>query len=150
MKQVNQTVYRHLIKDLQHLKDRAISDKQVIECIRSIEARIYKFDYKKRFHELLIRKLENHLKQVFTSLSHSIEQHFRNDICTKLNELVEMYVKSNTDENSFDELLNTFDSYITQIKQGQIRPSKTRYNNVSSDAVVPTMSPSLQSLQSIY
>jgi hypothetical protein len=150
MKQINQTVYRHLIKDLQHLKDRAIIDKQAIECIRSIEVRTYKFDYKKRFNELLIKELENHLKQVFNMLSHSFGQHLRIDICKKLNELVEIYIKSNTDENSFDELLKTFDSYITQIKQGQIRSSKTRYHYSSSDAVVPTMSPSLQSLQSIY
>ncbi len=149
MKQINQVVYRHLIKDLQRLRDRAISDKQAEECIRSIEARLYKFDYKKRFDELLIKKLQNRLQQIFNTLSRSFEQQFRFDICKKLNELVEIYVKSNTDERSSDEFLITFDSYITQIKQGQIRSSKTRYPHGSSDAIVPTMSPSLQSLQSI-
>jgi len=144
MKKINQITYRHLIKDLQRLKDRAIFDKQIIECIRSIEAGLYKFDYKKRFNELLIKKLENHLKQMLNTQSRSFEQQFRIDICKKLNELIEIYIKSTTDENSFDDLLTTFDSYITQI-----RLSKTRYNDRSSDTIVPTISPSLQSLQSI-
>ncbi|CAF0821315.1 unnamed protein product [Rotaria sp. Silwood1] len=149
MKQINQATYRHLIKSLQRLRDHALIDKQAIECIRSIEAQTCKFDYRKRFNEILIKKLENHLKHLFTVLPHLFEQHLRIDICKKLNELVEIYVKSNTNENSSDEFLSLFDSYISQIKQGQSRPSRTRYHYASSDAVVPTTSSSLQSLQNI-
>ncbi|CAF3939326.1 unnamed protein product, partial [Rotaria sp. Silwood2] len=148
MKQINQGVYRHLMKSLQCLKDHALIDKQAIECIRSIEIQIYKFDYRKRFDETLIKKLENKLKHIFTVLSHSFEQHLRIDICKKLNELIEIYVKSDSNENSSDEFLNTFDSYISQFKQSQSRPSRTRYHYASSDAILPTTS-SLQSLQHI-
>jgi uncharacterized protein (UPF0305 family) len=137
------------VKDLQRLKDRAMIDKQIRESIRSIEARIYKFDYKKRFDELLIKTLENRLKQIFGILSRPFEQQYRTEIYKKLNELVESYVKSNTNENSTEEFLAVFESYITQIKQGPMRTSKTRYHYGSSDAIVPTISPSLQSLQSI-
>ncbi|CAF0798896.1 unnamed protein product [Rotaria sordida] len=149
MKQKNPVVYRYLIKDLQRLKDHALIDKQAIECIRSIECQIYKFDYRKRFNEILIKKFENHLKHIFTVLPHSFEQHLRIDICKKLYELIEIYVKSNTNENSSDEVLRTFDSYISQMKQGQSRPSKTRYHYPSLDANVPTTSSSLQSLHNI-
>ena len=48
IKQITPSVYRQLIKDLQRLKDRAIIDKQVIECIRSIE-------YRMRHHPLVRR-----------------------------------------------------------------------------------------------
>jgi hypothetical protein len=136
-----------LIKDLQRLKDHAIIDKQAIECIRSIEARIYKSDYRRRFHELLIKKLENRLKQTFNVPSHSSEQYLRIDICKKLTELISIYIKSNSEENSSDELLNTFDSYIKHI---QLRSSKTRNPHIVSDAIVPTISSSLESLQSTY
>jgi len=81
---------------------------------------------------------------MFSSLFRSFEQQFRIDICKKLNELIEIYIKSNTDENSFDELLTTFDFYITQIQL-----SKTRHNYRLSDSIVRTISPSLKSLQSI-
>ena len=54
-----------------------------------------------------------------------------------------------SDENSSDELLSTFDSYITQIKQDHLRTSKTRNPHTLSDATVPTISPSLESSPSI-
>ncbi|CAF3674106.1 unnamed protein product [Adineta steineri] len=146
IKQINQTVYRQFIKSVQRLKDHALINKQAIDCIRSIEARIYKIDYSRRFHELLIKKIENILKELFHNFSHSYEQHLRNDICKKLNELVIIYIKSNTDENSSDNLLSTFDSYITQIKQDQLRSSKTRSHHVLSDTTVPTIASSLESL----
>lgn len=147
--EMKQIVHRQLIKDLQRLKIHAINNKQAIECIRSIEIRLCKIDYKKRVDEVLIKNLTNRLSQIFDTLSRSFEQAYRIEICKKLNELLEVYVKSNVDEYSSEQLLISFDSYITQIKQGHIRPSKTRYHYSSSDAIVPTISPSLQSLQSI-
>ncbi|CAF5176331.1 unnamed protein product, partial [Rotaria magnacalcarata] len=145
MKQINQVAYRHLIKDLQRLLDHAFIEKQIIEYIRSIEAQVYKFDYRRRFHEVLIKKIEAHLKHIFVSLPHLFEYPWRFDICKKLNEFVDAYIKSNANENSFDEFLNTFDAYISQIKYRPSRSSKTRHHYVSSDATVPRIS-SLQSL----
>jgi hypothetical protein len=147
--EMKQIVHRQLIKDLQRLKIHAINNRQAIECIRSIEIRLYKIDYKKRFNEVLIKNLENRLSQIFDTLSRSFEQPFRIEICKKLNELLEIYVKSNADEYSSEQFFISFDSYITQMKQGQTRLSKTRYHYSSSDAIIPTISPSLQSLQSI-
>ncbi|CAF3379440.1 unnamed protein product [Rotaria socialis] len=145
MKQINQVAYRHLIKDLQRLLDHAFIEKQIIECIRSIEAQVYKVDYRRRFDEVLIKKIEAHLKHIFISLPHSFEYHWRFDICKKLHEFVDAYINSNGNENSFDEFLNTFDVYISQIKYRPSRSSKTRHHYVSSDATVPRIS-SLQSL----
>jgi hypothetical protein len=146
---MKQIAHRQLIKDLQRLKIHAINNKQAIECLRSIEIRLYKIDYSKRFNEILIKNLEKHLSQIFDTLSRSFEQPYRIEICKKLNELLEIYVKSNPDEYSSEQLFTSLDAYITQIKQGHIRLSKIRYHHGSSDAILPTISPSLHSLQSI-
>lgn len=146
-KQINPTIHRHLIKDLQRFKDQALVDKQIVECLRTIEARISKFDYGRQFDEVLIKKLENQLKDRLNVLSNSFEQHLRADIFKKLNELVEDYVKSSTNQKSSDEFLMTFDSYITNIKESHPRSSKTHYHYASSHINNTPISHSLQSLQ---
>lgn len=140
MKQVNQGTYRHLIKDLQRLKDRVLIERQLIECIRSVEAQIYKIDYRKRFNEILIKKLENHLKSLFLNLPHAFENHSRADICKNLYDLIETFIKTDATENLFDELLNTFTSNLSHMKRNHSKSSKIRYRNISSDATVSSMS----------
>lgn len=143
IKQNTQITSRHLIKDLQRLKDQTLFNKQLIECIRSIEIHLYNIDIKKQLNEILIKTFENHFKEIFHNLSHT----FPHDLCKKFSELLENSIKSNINEYSSNQLLTIFDSYITQIKQSHIRPSKTRHHYRSSVSIVPIVSPSLQSIQ---
>ena len=140
IQRTNSIVYRQLIKDLQRLKHHVLIDKQARECIRSIEARLYKFDCRKRFNEILIKKLENHLKFI---LLNSYQQHYRIDICKKVYELIETYVYANVNEYSSEQFLNVF---FSQINQDQLRSSTVHYRYVSSDATISTVTSSLQSL----
>ena len=146
MKQLNS---RLLIKDLQRLKLQSLIDRQALDCIRSIEFRLHQTDVKHRLDEFLIRTLEQRLSVLFNSVSRPFDSSFRNDVWRKLHDLLENYLKFNREEYSFEQLLTTFDSQITSMKQGLIRTSKNRSHHDSFDAILPRVSPSLQSLQSI-
>ena len=148
VKHVNATVHRQLIKELQRLTSHASIDRQAVDCIRSIEARMYPFDRSQRLTEPLIRKLESRLKQILHTLPRPFELNQRLDICNKLHEFIENHLQASSSEQS-DEFLTAFDAYAAQIKQNPFRLSRTRYNLASSQTTLSKMSPSLQSMQSV-
>ena len=144
-----QLLSRSLIKDLQRLKLQAMIDRQAIDCIRSIEFRLFKTDLKHRLDESLIKTLHKRLSELFSSLSRPFDPSFRNEISNKLTDLLENSLQFNREDYSLEQLLTSFDSQIASMKQSRVRTSKNRYHQDSSDALLSTISPSLQSLRSI-
>ena len=148
IKQITPTLCRNLIKDLQRWKIRALIERQISECIRSIEIQMYPIDAKKRLNESKIQQLENHFKQTFALLSRPLETSARNEIVRKLSQLTETYIQSTVEQDSFEQLLINFDQVINQMKDNQRRSSKIR-SHVNSTTTLPSISSSLKSLQSL-
>lgn len=155
MKSIHSNTHRQLIRDLQRLKTNASIDKQATDRIRSLEARLSKFDSKKRLTDSLMIKLEMRLKQIFHHLSRPSDEASRTEIIKNLGNLLETHIKSTTENNLLvekqsEELIETFDLHIARhTNSGPLRQSKTHYPIIPSDVPIVKLSPSVQSLQSL-
>ena len=146
---MNINIHRQLIRTLQRLKARAISNRLISESIRTIESRLSKFDVFRRLTPSFIGQLEKRLKQVLPLSTRSSDS-LRTEVFNHLGERLEDFVRANNDETSTlsHEFLRNFDFYISQIRQLQSRSSFSRAQRIGSDLTVSKISPSLQSLQS--
>ena len=147
MKSVHSNTHRQLIRDLQRLKTHALIDQQATDSVRSLEARLSKFDSRKRLTNSLMAKLEMRVKQIFHHLSRPSNEASRTEIIKNLGDLLETHLLA---EQQSDELIDTFDLHLAQhTKSGPLRQSRTHYPIISSDIPIVKLSPSVQSLQSL-
>lgn len=122
-KTTNGLAHRQIVRDLERLKNRALIDKKIDNFLRTIEIRVGKVNFSRRFEPNFKKKLRKRFQQEFSAFPRSIELFSRFDSLKSFQEITESFLRSNDEQNS--KFLEDFDRFLQKLRSRTRRQSKT-------------------------